>query len=115
MLGGVVRVLISMIAIMICATGFSCIETPYKIATLFERVVGKAVFGLPDVYDLILEMKGIATTPPKSITMRGIQTLNRSPLVTLEPSTVLETFWIVQKHTQHSQTVLLLTQNAEVF
>ncbi|KAL3923669.1 MAG: hypothetical protein SGILL_001524 [Bacillariaceae sp.] len=54
-------------------------------------LIGKAVFGRPGIYDVILEMKGIPfldSHPPSSITMRGIKAqdiMSSSPLIMLVP------------------------------
>lgn len=57
LLAGVVRVLISLTIIMICSIGVTYLITPFMVATLFAKVVGKAMFGRPGIYDVIIESK----------------------------------------------------------
>ena len=57
LLAGVARVLISLTVIMMCSVGITYMVTPFMVATLFAKVVGKAVFGRPGIYDVILEMR----------------------------------------------------------
>ena len=91
MLAGVARVLISLTTIMVCTTGLTYMVAPFMLVTVFAKVTGKALFGRPGIYDVILEMKGIPfleSDPPSSMTMRGIKAqdiMSSSPLITLEP------------------------------
>jgi chloride channel 7 len=57
LLAGVVRVLISLTAIMVCSIGVTYLITPFMVATLFAKVVGKAMFGRPGIYDVIIETR----------------------------------------------------------
>ena len=56
-LAGVARVLISLSVIMICSIGTTYLLTPFMVATLFAKIVGKAVSGRPGIYDVVLEMR----------------------------------------------------------
>ncbi|VEU44418.1 unnamed protein product [Pseudo-nitzschia multistriata] len=91
MLAGVARVLISITVIMVCSVGTTYMITPFMVASLFAKVVGKAFLGRPGVYDVILEMKGIPFLEaecPNSMIMRGLcaqDIMSRAPLITLEP------------------------------
>ena len=57
LLAGVVRVLISLTVIMVCSIGVTYLITPFMVATLFAKVVGKAMFGRPGIYDVIIETR----------------------------------------------------------
>ncbi|KAL3903676.1 MAG: hypothetical protein SGILL_010356 [Bacillariaceae sp.] len=91
MLAGVARVLISLTTIMVCATGLTYMVAPFMLVTVFAKVTGKAMFGRPGIYDVILEMKGIPfleSDPPSSMRMRGMKAediMSSSPLITLTP------------------------------
>jgi chloride channel 7 len=105
MLAGVVRVLISLTAIMLCTTGLPHMVTPFMLVTMFAKVTGKAVFDQPGIYDMILEMKGIPfleAEPPKSMRMRGLRAqdiMSSSPLITLQPEQdVTELVEYLQQH-----------------
>jgi len=90
-LAGVVRVLISITVIMMCSIGVTYLITPFMVATLFAKVIGKAIFGKPGIYDCILETKGVPfleTECPKSVISRGLcakDIMSRAPLISLRP------------------------------
>ncbi|OEU12785.1 Voltage_CLC-domain-containing protein [Fragilariopsis cylindrus CCMP1102] len=91
LLAGVVRVLISLTVIMVCSIGVTYLVTPFMVATLFAKVVGKAMFGRPGIYDVIIETRGmpfLETECPKNVIMRGLcakDIMSRPLLVALEP------------------------------
>ena len=57
LLAGVARVLISLTIIMVCSISVTYMITPFMVATLFAKVVGKAIFGEPGIYDCIIETR----------------------------------------------------------
>jgi len=59
MLGGVVRTLISLTAIVVNTTCMPHFITPIMLVTLMARSFGNMLFGRPGVYDIILELRGI--------------------------------------------------------
>lgn len=58
-LGGVARVLISLTSIVTQTTSLSFFITPIMVACLFSQEVGNYVSGMPGVYDLILQLRGV--------------------------------------------------------
>jgi len=58
-LGGVVRVLISLTAIVSHTTSLSYFVTPIMVVTLASRIVGNLVSGRPGIYDIILQLREI--------------------------------------------------------
>mmetsp|Transcript_14649 Transcript_14649/g.21648 ORF Transcript_14649/g.21648 Transcript_14649/m.21648 type:complete len:886 (+) Transcript_14649:72-2729(+) len=59
MLGGVVRVLISLTAIIVHATSLSYFLTPVMIVTIMAQYFGNNTFSRPGIYDIILALRGI--------------------------------------------------------
>lgn len=108
MLAGVARVLISISVIMVCSIGTTYLMTPFMVATLFAKVAGKAMFGRPGIYDVILEMKGIPFLEaecPNSVIMRGLcaqDIMSRPPLIFLEPELSIEKLLnCLEKYSRH--------------
>ena len=58
-LGGVVRVLISLTAIVTSTTSLSFYMTPIMVATLLAQKVGDFVSGQPGIYDMILQHRDV--------------------------------------------------------
>lgn len=58
-LGGVVRVLISLTAIVTSTTSLSFFITPIMLATLSAQTVGNYVSGRPGIYDVILQLRDV--------------------------------------------------------
>ena len=58
-LGGVVRVLISLTAIVTSTTSLSFFMTPIMVATLSAQAVGDYVSGRPGIYDVILQLRDV--------------------------------------------------------
>lgn len=58
-LGGVARVLISLTSIVTQTTSLSFFITPIMVACLFSQEVGNFVSGMPGIYDIILQLRGV--------------------------------------------------------
>ena len=58
-LGGVVRVLISLTAIVTHTTSLSFFMTPVMLSTLLAQNVGNWISGRPGIYDIILQLRGV--------------------------------------------------------
>lgn len=58
-LGGVARVLISLTSIVTHTTSLSFFITPIMVACLFSQEVGNFVSGMPGIYDIILQLRGV--------------------------------------------------------
>lgn len=58
-LGGVVRVLISLTAIVTSTTSLSFFMTPIMVATMMAQTVGNLASGRPGIYDIILQLRDV--------------------------------------------------------
>ncbi|KAL7496236.1 hypothetical protein ACHAWT_005885 [Skeletonema menzelii] len=58
-LGGVARVLISLTSIVTHTVSLSFFMTPVMVACLFSQEVGNYVSGMPGIYDIILQLRGV--------------------------------------------------------